>query len=163
MANRIPARDSALRWVLLVVLLTLPVMVVRAVSARRTNPNEQLEPLRQSLHSLRTQLDSCRVDASDEEEAFRLHSDAADSLGARLRDLEGLHPEGVPADSYPVYLDVFREYNDAVSGWDAKAENAQQAWQECRELTEEHNRLADSLRLRLVDLGLWPAPGEVSP
>lgn len=147
---------SPVRWVLFVVLLITPVVVVRALAARGPSAREQLEPLRQSLHDIRVQLDSCRVDAVGEENDFRTHSDAADSLGARLRQLESLHADGVPADSYPVYLDVFREYDDAVSGWDQKADAARGAWEECRQLTEDHNHLADSLRASLVDLGMWP-------
>lgn len=150
---------SPVRWVLFVILLVMPVLVVRAFATRGPSPREQLEPLRQSLHDLRTQLDSCRVDANGDEDDFRTHSDAADSLAARLHELESLHADGVPADSYPVYLDAFREYDDAVSGWDEKAEAARGAWQECRELTEDHNHLADSLRASLVDLGMWPEEG----
>lgn len=147
---------SPIKWVLLVVLLVMPIVVVRALAARSPTPREQLDPLRESLHTLRVQLDSCRVGATDEEDDFRTHSDAADSLAVRLRQLESLHADGVPADSYPVYLDVFREYDDAVSGWDDKAEAARGAWEQCRELTETHNQLADSLRASLVELGMWP-------
>ena len=148
--------DSPLRWVLLVILLVTPVIVVRALAARGPSPKEQLEPLRASLHDLRVQLESCRVDAAGDEGDFRTHSDAADSLAIRLKQLESLHVDGVPADSYPVYLDVFREYDDAVSGWDQKAEAAREAWEECRDLTENHNLLADSLRASLVEMGMWP-------
>lgn len=159
MARPPGGRTSPVRWVLFVVLLVTPVIIVRALAARGPSAREQLEPIRQSLHELRVQLDSCRVEANGEEDDFRSHSDAADSLAVRLRQLESLHADGVPADSYPVYLDVFREYDDAVSGWDQKADAARGAWEECRRLTEDHNRLADSLRGSLVDLGMWPEDG----
>ena len=163
MAPRPPARDSALRWVLLVILMITPVLVVRALAARSADPREELEPLRQTLHGLRQQLDTCRADASGQEASFRDWASDADSLGARLRELEALHPDGVPVDSYPAYLEVFRAYDDAVLGWESRADSAQDAWEVCRDLTEEHNRLADSLRGRLVDLGLWPGTAQEAP
>ncbi len=153
------AGGGALKWLFLVVLLVGPVLVMRAFPVGGDQPDEEAERLRTSLLDLRAQLDTCGQFASEEEGSFRSYSSTVDSLKDRLEALESLHPDGVPVDSYPVYLDAFRRYDEEISGWDERAGAAQEAWQICRDLTIEHNRLADSLRVRMVELGLWREPG----
>jgi hypothetical protein len=57
-----------------------------------------------------------------------------------------MDPRGVPADSYEAYLETFDAYNDAVPGWSERADTLQAQWRRCRDVTEVHNQLADSLR-----------------
>lgn len=122
-------------------------------------PRERLTSLRDTLRARRAAADSCRRVLSYEEASFQDYDERIDSLRERVRGYEALDPEGVPADSYGIYLEAFDRYNDAVPGWEARAESLEAVWQECRALVREHNEMADSVRRLLVDLGLVPDTG----
>ena len=102
--------------------------------------------VRDELALLRTAVDSCQTALPAEASAFEAYGQRADSLRARVRALEAIDPRGVPADSYRVYLDAFERYNRSVDGWEPRADSLRARWARCRDLTERHNLLADSLR-----------------
>ena len=112
----------------------------------------EIEDLRSELRLLRTASDSCQVALAQEEMLFRDHDRRVDSLRAAVSEYESLHPEGVPADTYPGYLETFEAYNRAVPAWTMQVDSLQAHWEACRERVDAHNALADSLRLRLEAL-----------
>lgn len=120
---------------------------------------ERLSALRDTLRARRVAADSCRRVLSYEEASFREYDDRVDSLRRRVRGYESLDPEGVPADSYGTYLEVFDRYNEAVPGWEARAESLEAVWEECRALVRAHNDVADSVRRLLAEVGLEPDTG----
>lgn len=124
---------------------------------RRTR--DELEGLRSELRALRAAADSCQVAVAQEEMLFRDYDRRVDSLRAEVTDYESLHPEGVPADTYSVYLETFDRYNDAVPAWRMQVESLRAHWEACRETVDAHNRHADSLRLRLEQLEMIDPPG----
>ncbi len=130
--------------------------------ARYAEPRGRAEELRRDLRERRLAVDSCRMALSAEEARFRDFDERVDSLRERVRDLEALHPEGVPADSFRTYLEVFGSYNEAIPSWEARAESLQRGWEDCTAMVEEHNEMADSLRMLLVEIGELPdgAPDE---
>lgn len=110
----------------------------------------RVETLREELRERRAAVDSCRLAVSQEEMGFEEYDRRVDSLRRRVEGLESLTPGGVPADSYPRYMDAFEAYNRAVPDWSARADTLQAHWRACREVVREHNVLADSLR-RVVE------------
>jgi len=119
---------------------------------------ERVASLRDSLRASRAAADSCQRALSYEEALFRDYDERVDSLRNRVRHYESLDPEGVPADSYEVYLETFDRYNDAVPAWRERADTLQTRWAECRTLIEDHNELADSVRTLLVEEELISEP-----
>lgn len=114
----------------------------------------EVETLREELRVLRSAADSCQVALAQEEMMFRDYDRRVDSLREEVSDYESLHPDGVPADTYPVYLETFERYNRAVPAWRMQVDSLQAHWEACRERVDAHNVHADSLRLRLEALGL---------
>lgn len=119
-------------------------------------PRRQARAVREDLRTARMAVDSCRMTLSRQEADFRAYDDRVDSLRERVRQLEELHPDGVPADSFEVYMEVFGRYNEAVPRWQARADSLQSGWERCRRLADEHNAMADSLRNLLVEIGELP-------
>lgn len=127
---------------------------------RATRPptaQEQLRPLQEELAAFRAAADSCNRRYGIVEARFRAIDQRVDSLRAVVARYESLDPDGVPEDRYAEYLDAFDAYNGAVPVWEARADSVEAAHARCRLLTEGHNELADSLRTRLVEMGLWPS------
>lgn len=124
----------------------------------------ELEGLREGLRGLRAAADSCQIAVAQEEILFREYDRRVDSLRASVSDYENLHPEGVPADTYEVYLETFDRYNDAVPAWRMQVDSLRAHWEACREVVDAHNAAADSLRLRLEELELMdPSDADASP
>lgn len=117
-------------------------------------PRERLRSLRQEVAAFRAAADSCRSSLAEEE--ARLLADAArlDSLRGAIDYYEGLHPAGVPADSYDVYLEAFDSFNSGVPIQTAARESLQFHWKGCRSIVERHNQIADSARAIAEELGL---------
>lgn len=116
----------------------------------RSDERERIETLREELRESRVAVDSCRQAVSREELAFQEYDRAVDSLRRRVEDYESMDPGGVPADSYPAYMETFDRYNRAIPDWTARADTLQAHWSTCRERIREHNVVADSLR-RLLE------------
>lgn len=110
----------------------------------------RIEALQEELRSSRVRADSCRLAVSREEMDFEEYDRRVDSLRQRVERFESMAPDGVPADSYRVYMDAFESYNRAVPDWTARADTLQIRWRSCRETIREHNVLADSMR-RLLE------------
>lgn len=119
------------------------------------SPRDRLEEMRASLVTLRTGADSCRAAVDDEERSFKAYDRDLDSLRTRIGGYESLDPRGVPADSFPAYIDLFQRYNRGVTLWEAASESLQAHWRACRAIAETHNAVADSARALAQELGLW--------
>jgi hypothetical protein len=106
--------------------------------------------MRHSVAELRAAVDSCQALLEENQADLLAHNEWLDSMRARVREMETLHPRGVPADSYSIYMEVFGEYNDSVAGWEQRVDVLQAERAECVALTQAHNAALDSLRrLRL--------------
>jgi len=116
-------------------------------------PRRRASQLQESLRARRLDADACRRGLITAEANFQEYDDRVDSLRNRVDGYESLHPDGVPADSFEVYLEVFDRYNEAVEGWQDRAEALRREREECVEIVETHNELSDSLRDVMVEIG----------
>lgn len=142
------ALPGPLRRLARVLLPALVLLVVASVAfevRRRTRPPDPGVRMRNDLLRARAAADSCAAALADEEARFRAYDARVDSLRGAVRGFEALHPDGVPADSYPSYLAAFDSYNVAVAGWQARADSLRASWAACSEAVERHNALADSV------------------
>jgi hypothetical protein len=105
---------------------------------------------REALQVLRTAVDSCHAALAGNQEELLAYNEYLDSVRTRVRDLEALHPRGVPADSYRLYMQEFQRYNDSVAIWDARVAELTTARDECAVVTTAHNEMLDSLRILLL-------------
>lgn len=115
----------------------------------------QAEEARGEVRELRAELDLCMERLEALETRFAARQQAAEDLRSRIDYLEGLHPDGVPADSYAAYLETVDEFNAEVSGWDEESGQLQDKARRCRGLVEAHNERADELFRLLVEAGMW--------
>lgn len=116
---------------------------------RSPPPRDHLFALRDSIRVLRVSVDSCRARLDVQSSDFEAFDARIDSLRERVRGLEAINPRGVPADSYDIYLEAFDSYNDSVARWRQRADTVRARWAQCRDLTELHNTMTDSLRRML--------------
>ncbi|MDX1566954.1 MAG: hypothetical protein R3223_04075 [Longimicrobiales bacterium] len=123
-------------------------------------PRQRARAVQDELRAQRLDADACRRGLVTAEAGFREHDERVDSLRDRVERYEALHPEGVPADSFGVYLDAFDEYNDAVERWEERADNLRRQREACVEIVESHNELSDSLRGILEELGELEVGGD---
>ena len=112
--------------------------------------------MRQRLREQRFAFNSCVSAMAQDELAVQTRLADTDSLRARITTLESLHPRGVPADSFPTYLELVDRFNKAVGAWDTLGELARSRRQDCQGTVEAHNALSDSLRAFLAAEGLLP-------
>jgi hypothetical protein len=141
------------RGVLILALIALVIAGHAYLRSRPPGPRERLETLRAELQVLRLSVDSCQASVAAQDERFRTYDTRLDSLFERIEAYESLDPEGVPADSYALYLETFDQYNESVPGWSGRADSLRARWGACRTLTQSHNLLADSVRRILLELG----------
>lgn len=158
-------REDLLVRRLLTAILGLAV-VIGAVWAAYAylEPRRRANQLQEDLRAQRLDADACRRGLVTAEANFREYDDRVASLRERVEGYESLHPDGVPADSFEVYLEVFDRYNEAVEGWQDRAEALRGEREECVEIVEAHNELSDSLRGVLVEIGeMEPGAEEDAP
>jgi len=147
----------------LLVFLTLAAMAAVVIQLLAPpSPREEIEAARETLRELRTQAEACRAGIRQGEVEFRDYEGEVTALRARIRDLESLHPDGVPGDSYAVYLELVNSFNLAVPDWSEKVDTLQAGWSSCRDVVEAHNAMADSLQ-RLLDAEGIAVPTRVPP
>jgi hypothetical protein len=146
-------------WVVLAVVLGAVAFVgiLRALdrAGAGASPRVLAEETRQEVRELRAELDLCIERLDGLEAGFRARQRVTEELRSRVDYLEGLHPDGVPADSYPTYLQVVEEYNASLSGWEEDSVRLRTKSSRCRELVEDHNARADTLFQLLVEAGMW--------
>lgn len=116
-------------------------------------PRQRAREVRESLQEERRNAEACRMGLVTAEATFREYDERVDSLRTRVGELEALHPDGVPADSFDIYLEAFDAYNGAVEEWDARVDDLEEERNACVEIVERHNALSDSLRGILEELG----------
>jgi len=116
-------------------------------------PRRRARQVQEALQAERRNAEACRMGLVTAEATFRDYDERIDSLRSRVGELEALHPDGVPADSFEVYLEAFDDYNRAVEEWDGRVEDLQEERSACVEIVERHNTLSDSLRGILEELG----------
>lgn len=122
-------------------------------------PRQRARAVQDELRAQRLDADACRRGLVTAEAGFREYDERVDSLRDRVDSYEALHPDGVPADSFGVYLEAFDEYNDAVEAWEERAENLRRQREACVDIVESHNELSDSLRGILREMGELEAEG----
>jgi uncharacterized protein YukE len=131
--------------------VVLVAWLVRDASERRAL-HAEMEQLRTDVALLRVESHACQSEVAWEEADFQAYHGQVDSLRQEVRDLESRDPRGVPAEHYDDYLEVFARYNRSIPDWRERAEALQSMWEACRDVTERHNELADSLRRRVAAL-----------
>jgi chromosome segregation ATPase len=109
-----------------------------------------VEDARAELRQLRAEIDSCQAALDTSQAGLLAYNDQLDSLRGRVREMEALHPRGVPADSYAIYIETFRQYNDSVAGWEQQVETLQETRSDCVSFIAQHNMMLDSLRRLLA-------------
>lgn len=139
------------RRFLVLALITAVVIVAGLLSVARTLRGPRaIEDMRDVLAELRTATDSCHATLADSQDELLAYSDWLDSARARVRAMEDLHPRGVPADSYAIYMDVFRLYNDSAEMWEVRVAALEAERDACAATTAAHNAAIDSMR-RLLE------------
>jgi hypothetical protein len=133
-------------WLVVAAILIVGVLAFRGIRALRAEPHAGL---RDTIADLRSQADSCRAAVDVEVAALRAWDLRLDSMRARVRAYEALDTRGVPADSFVIYMQAFRAYNDSVAAWPPREDSVRAMDTQCRAVAEQHNALTDSLR-RLV-------------
>lgn len=108
--------------------------------------------LRGEVAELRGEIHECQGALQVDEGDFRGVQTDVDSLQEQIGRFESLHPEGVPVDSYPHYMETVEEYNAALPRWTELSDSLETTWERCRVLTEHHNQLADSLSTLVVEI-----------
>jgi hypothetical protein len=106
--------------------------------------------MREQVQELRAAVDSCHLALADNQRELLSYNEYLDSLRSRVRGMESLHPRGVPADSFQVYMEEFRRYNDSAAVWDARVSELQAERDACAEATAAHNIAIDTLRQLLL-------------
>jgi hypothetical protein len=114
----------------------------------------EIERLRVRVVDLRSDVESCRTALDRERNDFDRYRASVDSLRETIRVYESLDERGVPADRYEAYLETFRRYNQSLPGWRARADSLTAHDDICRDLTVEHNVVAESLRANLEAAGV---------
>jgi hypothetical protein len=131
---------------LLIALAVLAAAAGIVTIARTLQHPGAISEMRATVAGLRAAVDSCRAVLDASQAGLLTYNAQLDSLHGRVREMEGLHPRGVPADSYDVYMSVFRQYNDSVAGWDARVAELRDERERCVGVTDTHNAALDSLR-----------------
>lgn len=132
-------------WLIIAAIVIVIVLLFRGV--RRVMQADPHAALRDSIGALRARADSCRWDVDGRAAQLRAYGRRLDSVRLRVREMEALDQRGVPVDSYRVYLETFNAYNDSVAAWPPLEDSVRALDARCRSLAEQHNLLADSLRM----------------
>jgi hypothetical protein len=106
-----------------------------------------LAEMRGTVATLRAAADSCRAGFDEQQAQLLAYNERLQTMRERVRDLEGLHPRGVPADSYGVYIELFQSYNDSAGQWEARVAAVRAELETCRGKADAHNVALDSLRV----------------
>ncbi|CAN5689530.1 hypothetical protein BH23GEM11_BH23GEM11_05040 [soil metagenome] len=122
----------------------------------RDSPLALAEEVRVEVRAAQSAVDTCLARLAANENRFRAQARQTEELQGRIRRLEALDPRGVPADSYPQYLETVERFNAAIEGWEIRGGVLEDRQQECRSLVEARNALADTLRTLLVESGYLP-------
>ena len=117
-----------------------------AITRERNAQRTRVQGLQEHLHALRADADSCRGALAWEEASFQEYDRSVDSLRREVRQIEGPDREGVPAEEYDDYLELFDRYNTSVRAWEARADSLGAHAEACRALVGTHNLAADSLQ-----------------
>jgi hypothetical protein len=126
----------------LILALVLGTAVAR--SGRGGEPGPDRQPSFPEVEELRAAVDQCTAELEAEQERFRAHEGAVDSLRATVFAYES-EERTVPAEEFDAYLEVFTAYNASVREWHERAAALEARWETCRDLAERHNALVDSL------------------
>lgn len=123
-----------------------------------TDPiQEKAENLRSEIDALQERVDECLARRGALEARFRQAVDRTEALGERVRELESLDPDGVPAERYAEYLELFDEYNESIPEWERLGEALREEGERCRRLADAHNDRLGRLRELMVE-AFTPVP-----
>lgn len=127
------------------------------VGAQRIMERQQtiaeIERLREDLYRSRLASDRCLGSLQTSETALRSLRTTIDSLRVEVGTYETAAGQ-VPQSRYDEYMGVFEEYNDSVSVWEGRERRLRSAEAQCRITIERHNALGDSLRAALDEAGI---------
>ncbi len=136
----------------LVVGVMIVLGTVRLTERRHTG--EEINRLRDELHSARVAAGRCRGTLRTSEGSLLTLGLTIDSLKSRVDSFETMNGTGVPARRYTEYLDIFDSYNDSVEVWGAREQRLRTVEVSCRSTIEGHNALRDSLQAVLDAAGI---------
>lgn len=141
-------KQSVQRFVL--VLTGLSLIIVASIAGgsilERNRRAAEQKALREALDRARISADSCKNTLAYENREFLRFDRVVDSLRTAVEGYEDPEQGGVPQEVYEEYLQTFHAYNDAVKGWQSRADSLQASEARCRTFVEAHNQLADSIR-----------------
>ncbi len=151
-----PLRSQDLRIVLILVVAGLALGGLESGLAflHRHHTIQELRALRDRVYQARAAAEACRDDLASAQQLFRRYDAVVDSLRREVRHLEELDPKGIPETRYDEYLQKLKIYNDAVASWHLKSDSLEDREATCRDLAEAHDRLTDSLKYRLTQVGI---------
>jgi predicted nuclease with TOPRIM domain len=144
-----------LRWPVLFLTTLAVVAATLVVMERRSGPDplaERAEELRGEIGELQEQVDDCLDRRTLLEARFQAAMERTEELRGRVEELESLDPDGVPAERYREYLEVFDEYNDSLPEWERLGDALRNQGLRCRRLAEAHNLRLDRLRELLIEM-----------
>jgi DNA-directed RNA polymerase specialized sigma54-like protein len=146
---------ALLRWPVLFLATLAVVGATLFIVDGRAGPDpraEMAEELRDEIRELQDRVDDCLDRRVGLEARFHEAMDRTEELRRRVEELESLDPEGVPAERYREYLEVFDEYNDSLPEWEQLGEALREQGLRCRRLAEAHNDRLERLRDLLLEM-----------
>jgi len=143
---------TVLTWVAAVVVALLVVLGVRRIVERQQTVDE-INRLREELYRARLVADRCTSSLQTSEAALRSLRTTIDSLRVEVGDYETASGQ-VPQAVYEEYLGVFDEYNDSVAVWEGRERRLRSAEASCRSTIQRHNAISDTLQTALAEAGI---------
>ena len=140
-------RRTARARILLVAAAAVGIAATLVITLRPPTLRARLAGMRPGLDLLRDSAEACRDRLDQDQSSFQALGRRLDTLRSRVASLEALHPDGVPADSYRVYLETVDSFNAVVAAWEPAAASAGDGRAACEDLVRRHNERADSARV----------------
>jgi len=132
--------------ILLIAAATVGIAATLVITLRPPSLRERLAGMRPGLDLLRDSAELCSDQLAREQSSFQALGRRLDTLRSRVASLEDLHPDGVPADSYRIYLETVDSFNAAVAAWEPAAATVGERRAACEAVVRRHNEKADSAR-----------------
>ena len=146
------------------ILIMVAALIAAAASLIFLDPGSTTDPIQEKAESLRSEIDAlqgrvdeCLARRGALEARFQQAMDRTEALGERVRELESLDPDGVPAERYAEYLELFDEYNESIPEWERLGEALREEGERCRRLADAHNDRLERLRELMVE-AFTPVP-----
>jgi hypothetical protein len=147
----------SLRTVALLLLVgSVAFSTARDQRQKANSPQARAERARLAVQEAQEGVDRCLEGLERSEARFRDQQSRTDAMAERIEALEGLHPQGVPVDSYAVYLELVEAFNASLAGWEAWGHALEEDQLRCAGEVRARNAQAELLRELLVEMGYLP-------